>query len=198
MIRVVMDRVGLFAIVVSVAAVGALMAHATEPDAKAVACLESVLRSAPNAISVAPAKDIEQHFYYSRRIVRGRITGIPTVARGVDYTFRKPDGTMMTVGVYLSTQNKAEPDQDCRRDPNCMETAMSLLFVPSNNGRFGIFLRPPYPAEWYPRAKFAYVSPNETQYLKQDSPEHPLYGLWYRLAKKCKADNLNINSGVVP
>jgi hypothetical protein len=193
-----MDRAKLVAVILGVAGVGAQLAHATEPDAKAVACLASVLRSAPNAVSVAPAKDIEQHIYRSRRIVSGKIMDVPTVARGVDYTFRKPDGTMMTVGVYLSTQNKVEPDEDCERDPHCVETAMSAIFVPSDNGRFQIFLREPYPSEWYPWAKLAYVSPNGTRYLKQDSPEHPLFALWYRLATKCRADNLHLNSPAIP
>jgi hypothetical protein len=75
---------------------------------------------------------------------------------------------------------------------------MGVMFEPDDNGRFGIFLREPYPAEWYPRAKRAYASPNEAVYLRQDSAEHPLYTLWYRLASKCNADNLNLNTGLVP
>lgn len=190
-----MGRAKLFAVVVSVAAVGASMARATEPDAKAVACLASVLRSAPDAVSVTPAKDIAQHFYHSRRLP-GVSRAVTTVARGVNYAFRKPGGAVMTIGVYLSTQNEVERDDYCLHDPNCFGVAPN--FVPSNNGRFSIWLQPPYPLEWYPLAKPAYVSANETRYLKQDSPEHPLFKLWYRLASKCKADNLNINSGVVP
>jgi hypothetical protein len=166
-------------------AIGALLldasgAQATEPGNGDVACLASVLREAPNAISVKPAKDWT---YY--------IAPSQIVRKGVDYTFRQPDGSAQTVGVYLSTEF------DLRRPanppPNSVVMAGSLTLVPSDNHRYALVLRPPYPGRWYPPAREIVDAPNAQRYVRQDSNEHPLYGLWDKLEAKCRIDNQELN-----
>ncbi|HTT99091.1 MAG TPA: hypothetical protein VMF58_13655 [Rhizomicrobium sp.] len=183
-----MERARVFTVVLGVAVLVASATRGTEPDAKDVACLASVLRAAPNAISVVPAKDIEQHIYYSDSIEPGKFVRVPTTARGVDYAFRKSDGAKARVGVYIATQAKIEFPKECERDPHCVVTAMSGIVTIADNGRFQIFLRPDYPPGWYPWSKPRY----------EDSPDHPLHALWPKLAQKCKVDNVNVNSGVTP
>jgi hypothetical protein len=157
-------------------------ARATEPDQRAIACLTTVLLTAPRSVSVKPAADIAYR-YEQYRLVK----------KGVDYTFRKSDGTEQTIGVYLGTE--LEPKPYVEPEPN--EVYMSVEFMPSDNHRYQLSLRPPYPESWYPLAK-AVGTPNSTTYVKQLSPEHPLYETWSKLADQCGIEDLYVNSGMVP
>jgi hypothetical protein len=160
-------------------------AKATDPSSEDVACLASVLRTALNAVSVKPAPDWT---YY---IAPGNI-----VRKGVDYTFRKPDGSAQTVGVYLTTEFDLRLPADM--PPNSVPMANSLISFPADNHRYALVLRPPYPASWYPPAREVAVPPNGMRYVRQDSTEHPLYGLWDELETKCRIDNQELNSPATP
>lgn len=165
-------------------------AHATEPDDAAVACLTSILRSAPAYVSVEPVPDWRPEYNSDPRDYR------PFV-KGVAYTFRRPAGDVMMTRVYLFPSTHLVPDYDaCHGDPYCIPG--SYLQVANNDGRYAIWLREPYPPEWYPLAKWIDVPPNGRRPVRQDSPDHPLFKLWDRLASECHADNTNINSGVTP
>lgn len=161
---------------------GSLNANATEPNSENVACLSSVLRTAPNTISIKPAPDW--------------LVNIPPdnfLRKGVSYTFRKPDGSMQTVGVYLTTEfGSRAPDH---LPPN---TVGPPILSAANNHRYALVLRQPYPANWYPVAREVFVPPNGKKYIQQNSTEHPLYGLWAELKAKCQIDNQELNSPEAP
>jgi hypothetical protein len=175
--------------IATVTLAGALLscvgAHGTEPDTKAVQCLSRVLRDAPNAVSVEPANDWIAF-----------VSSLRTVRRGVEFRFRKPDGTAQTVGVYIGTEIELRtPDYS---DPHTVPMAESGVLVPADNGRFALVLRPPFPPEWYPPALEKHMTPNSVEYVRQDSKTHPLFGLWGRLDIECRIDNLELNSPVTP
>jgi len=161
---------------------GSARAFATEPSENDVECMASILRSAPNALSVRTAADWVQHSNGGN--------GKPVIAKGVEFKFRRNDGVSQTIRVYLTTQYAThfpEPRE------NVAITANSGLTEPIDNGRFSLELLPPYPREWYPQARNIRVAPNgEVKYIRQDSTDHPLYGLWRQLDQQCRIDNLNI------
>jgi hypothetical protein len=174
----------LHAVAVAVALACAPAAHAAEPGEADVACLASVLSNAPSAVSVRPAADISYDIDHFPRNIRA-------TRRGVEYTFRKPDRTQYTVGIYLQTQ--LEGQRTCDDDPNCVEGGVHgpSTYVEANNGRFQIWLRPPYPAEWYPPCKRV-DRPKGWSCVQQYSPDHPLFGLWGQLKEVCRADDIYI------
>ena len=155
-------------------------AWATEPGNEDVACLTSVLREAPNAISVKPAQDWA--FY---------VAPYQGVRKGVAYTFRQPDGSAHTVGVYLSTEFDLR--RPANTPPDSVVMASSFIPVPSDNHRYALVLRPPYPGRWYPPAREIVEAPSTERYVRQDSREHPLYGIWDKLEAKCRIDNQELN-----
>jgi hypothetical protein len=131
-------------------------AAAAEPGEGTMACLSTVLLTDSKTVSVKP-KDDGAYLVVGTRIIR----------RGVDYTFRKPDGTLQTIGIYIGA---------------------------TDSDRYQLVLRSPVPRDWYPSARATFIPPNITRYTRQDSPNHPLFGLWNRLAVDCKIDNLALNS----
>jgi hypothetical protein len=182
-------------------ALGASEALAAQPedvtvDPAAVQCMTDILRAAPNAVDVKPADDMV-HIAWGYKN-----PGYRFVAKGVEYTFRRPDGALQTIGVYLWPESHAEcPKFD---DPNviCMAPGF-IIEVPNNNGRYELFLRPPYPESWYPRplaVPMTGLPSGQTgvTYVKQDSKEHPLYSLWSKLDAQCRIDNLVLNTGITP
>lgn len=164
-----------------VLALFATAGRATQPDRATVACLTSVVRSSPNAVSVNAANDwVVQFGKY--RVVR----------KGIEFTFRKSDGTAQTVEVYVQTDFKIQlPSGDA-------PMAIGGVAVPVNNGRYEVILRPPYPDNWYPPAQRVFDPPNGTKLIRRDSKEHPLYRLWGELASRCRIYNDNLNSKEVP
>jgi|SRR6185312_8634461 len=154
------------------------VAAATEPSEAVFGCLTSVLRAAPSAISVEPATDWS-------RVVGGK----SVIAKGVEFTFRRLGRSEQTVGVYLSAEYS--PHAHGQGVP----TASGMIWSPADNGRFALILRPPFPAEWYPQARVVQVPHGQT-FVRQDSKDHPLYGLWQKLDTECHIDNLELNSPV--
>lgn len=152
-------------------------AEANDPDKRAVECLISVLRAAPNYVSLEAADDWPT-----------TVAGNKIISRGVKFRFRALNGEVQSADVYLGTEFERIPDKVH------VPPAAGFLERPANNGRYSVGLRPPYPSEWYPPARKAKTGPGEYTYLRQDSPQHPLYPVWRKLADKCHADNLHLTS----
>lgn len=172
---------------IAIAAIASLFslaeAHGTEPTSETVSCLVSVLRGATSYVAVEPAEDI---FYY--------VGQYKILKRGIKYSFRNSEGIVQAVGVYVQTEFEHRALNGCNDLERCVMTTSQLVAFPSTNGRFALILEGKYPSSWYPPALKIQISPNEDKYVRQDSPLHPLYGLWGELASTCRIDNLEFNS----
>ena len=157
-------------------------AVATEPTTDAINCLSAVLTGANNAVSVKTIDDVPYDLG----------NGVKGVKKGVEYAFRDASGAPQVIGIYLSSQFKPE----CPAQGVCM--SFNVTWVQTDNHRYSLSLREPFPSQWYPPALEVHPSSHETDWRRQDSPAHPLFGLWRVLGARCSIDNLEINSPRTP